>query len=92
METVQKKKFCQLNDKRFPFLNGTENMVIREKRGVKKLEKEAKLKNHRLLTLQTIYDQIPQFRDLESNKRCHYDIENINFSLNTGRYLLTACY
>ena len=67
-------------------------MVIREKRGAKKLEKEAKLKNHRLLILQTIYDQIPQFRDLESNKRCHYDIENINFSLNTRRYILTACY
>ena len=64
-------------------------MVIREKRGAKKLEKEAKLKNHRLLTLQTIYDQIPQFRDLE---RCHYDIENINFSINTRRYILTACY
>ena len=59
---------------------------------LKKLEKEAILKNHRILTLETIYDQMPQFRDLESNKRCHNDIENINFSLNTRRYILSVCY
>ena len=33
---------------------------------LKKLEKEAILNNHRILTLETIYDQMPQFRDLQS--------------------------
>ena len=59
---------------------------------LKKLEKEAILKNNRILALETIYDQMPQFRDLESNKRCHNDIENINFLLNARRYILSMCY
>ena len=56
------------------------------------MEKEAILKNHRLLTFQNIYDQMPSFRDLDTNKRCCNDIENINFSLNTRRYILRASY
>ena len=109
LETVQKKKFGQLNDKRYyfqcgivslpfshPYLNKTnqfkwgkkqriENWVFEEKEVLKKLEKEAILKNHRLSTLQTIYDQMPQFRNIHSNKRCQNDIENINLTMNTRR-------
>ena len=39
------------------------------------MEKEAVLKNHRLSILQSIYDQMPQFRDLHTNKRCQNDIK-----------------
>ena len=65
---------------------------LKEKDVLKKLEKESILKNHRLLTLQTIYDQMPQFMDLETNNRCNNDIENINFSLSTRRYILGASH
>ena len=58
----------------------------------KKMEKEAVLKNHRLSTLQSIYDQMPQFPDLHTNKSCQNDIENINFLMNTRRYILRTLY
>ena len=109
LETVQKQKFSQLNDKRYYFSCGIvslpffhpylkiinhykwnkkqriETWFLDEKDTLKKLEKEALVKNHRLSTLQSIHDQMPQFRDLETNARCHNNIENINFSLNTSR-------
>ena len=78
LETVKKKKFSQLNDKRYYFSCGIvslpfshphlqkinefkwgkkqkiETWFLKEKDVLKKLEKEAILKNHRLLMLQTI--------------------------------------
>ena len=69
-----------------------ENWFLKEKDVLKKLEKQALLKNHRLSTLQTIYDQMPQFRNLHTNKRCQNDIENINFTMNTRIYILGALY
>ena len=46
----------------------------------------------KLCTLQSIYDQMPQFRDLHTNKRCQNDIENINLMMSTRRYVLSALY
>ena len=116
LETVQKKRSSQLNDKRYYFQCGIvslpfshphlqkinqykwykkqrkERKFLKKKDILKKLEKEAILKNHRLCTLQTIYDQMPQFRDLHNNKRCANDIESTNFSLNTRRYILRVSY
>ena len=107
LETVQKKMFSQLNDKRYYFQCGIvslpfvhphfrkinefkwnkkqriEILFLNEKEFSTKLEKEAVLKNHGLCTLQTIYDQMPQFRDLHTNKRCQNDIENINLTMST---------
>ena len=101
LKTLQKKKFSQLNDKRYYFQCGIlslpfthphlhkinefklgkkqriENWFLDEKEVLKKIEKEAALKNHRFSTLQSIYDQMPQFRNLHTNKRCQNDIENI---------------
>ena len=98
LETVEKKKFSQLNNKRYYFQCGIvllpfshphlekinqykwykkqriENWFLKEKDMLKKLEKEAVLKNHRLSAL------------------CANDIENINFSLKTRRYILGASY
>ena len=115
LETV-KKKFSQLNDKRYCFRCGIvslpfarrhlrkinefkwykkqriENWFLDEKKFFKKLGKEAVLKNHRLCTLQSIFDQIPQFRNLHTNKRCQNDMENINLTMSTRRYILSALY
>ena len=52
------------------------------------MEKKELLKNHRLSTLQSVYLQWPEFRNLNSDKRCAADGENINFSLTTGSFLL----
>ena len=92
LETVQKQKCSQVNDKRYYFSCGIvsltfshpnlqktnqfkwykkqkiETCFLKEKEILKELEKKAILKNHRLSTLQSIYDQIPQFRDLETNE------------------------
>ena len=65
---------------------------LNEKEVLKKMEKEAVLKKHRLCTLQTIYDQMPQFRDLNTNKRCQNGTENINLTMNTRTYILSALY
>ena len=89
LETVEKKKFSQLNNKRYYFQCGNVSLpfahpylrkinefkwykkqriktwFLNEKEVLKKLEKEAVL-----CTLQTIYDQMPQFRDIHTNKRC----------------------
>ena len=116
LETVQKKKFSQLNNKSYYFQCGIvslpfahphlhkinqfkwnkkqtiETWFLNEKEVLQKLEKEAALENHRLCTLQTIYDQMPQFRDLHTNKRCQNDIKNINLTMNTRRYILSALY
>ena len=59
-----------------------EYWFLKEKDILKKLEKEALL-NHRLCMLQTVYDQLPQFRDIMTNKRMINNIENINVSMNT---------
>ena len=49
--------------------NGTLD-TKRKKNNLLKLEKEALLKNHSLSTLQFIYHQMSEFRDLETKKRC----------------------
>ena len=69
-----------------------ETWFLKEKEVLKKLEKKAVLKNHKLCTLQSFYDQMPQFRDLHTNKRCQNDTENINLTINTRRYILSALY
>ena len=56
------------------------------------MEKEALLKNHRLSTLQFIYHQMLEFRHLETNKRCASDSENINFLMNTKKYILNRFF
>ena len=44
------------------------------------MEKDALLKNYRLSTLQNIYLQWPEIRNLNSDKRSANDGEKINFS------------
>ena len=68
------------------------DLVLKRERGFKEIGKKDVLKNHRLCTLQSIYDQVPQFRDPYTNKRCQNSIENINLAMNTTRYILSALY
>ena len=82
----------KINEHKWKKKQRIENWFLKEKDVLKRFEKETILKNHRLCTLQTIFDQMPQFRDLHTNKRCINDIENINFSLNTRRYILGTSY
>ena len=56
------------------------------------MEKEALLKNHRLSTLQFIYYQMPEFRDLEMNKGCANSCENINFLINTKKHIFNGYF
>ena len=69
-----------------PYLNKTvkykeqkkqkfESWIYHEKKKLLKMEKEVLLKNHRLSTLQSIFYQMPEFRDIETNKRCKNDTE-----------------
>ena len=116
LETVEKLKFVQINDKRYYFECGivslpfcyvylnkinqykmykkqkVENWIQEEKTVLLKLEKEPLLKNHRLSTLQFIYYQMPKFRDLKTNKRCASDIENIDKTINTRKYILNVFF
>ena len=47
-----------------------ESCINLEKKNLLKIEKEALLTNRRISTLQSIYLQMPEFRNLTSNKRC----------------------
>ena len=112
LQTVEKCKFVQINDKKYcfedgiislpfyhPYLNEIneyktnkkekiENWILKEKNKLLKMEKKALLKNHRLSTLQSIFYQMPEFRDMETNKRCKNDAENKNSTMNTRNYIL----
>ena len=43
--------------------------IYLKKKNVFRMEKESLLKSHRLSTLQYIYHQMPEFRDIKTNKR-----------------------
>ena len=116
LESVEKSKFAQINDKRYyfedgiislpfshPYLNEiskykqnkeqkVESWIRDEKNNLLKMEKEALLKNHRFSTLQFIYHQMPEFRDLEMNKRCANSSENKIFLINPKKYIFNGYF
>ena len=67
-----------------------EKYIFLEKKNLLSMEKIALLRNHRLSTLQSIYLQWPEYRNLNSDKRSVSDGEKINFSLTTGSFLLNG--
>ena len=67
-----------------------ESYINLKKKNLLKMEKEALLRNDRLLTYQSIYLQMPEFRNLTSNKRLFDEAGKINFSLNTRNFFLNG--
>ena len=66
---------------------------LKKKNKLLKMEKKKTvLKNHNVSTLQQIFYQMPEFRDMKTNKRCKNDAENINFAMNTRNYISNAFF
>ena len=67
-----------------------ERYIIIEKQKFLNMEKKGLLKNHRLFTLQSIYLQWPEYRNLNSDKRGMNNDEQINFGLDTRSFILNG--
>ena len=84
LERISKRKFSQLNNKRYYFSCGIVSVPFSHPY----LKEINKLKYSKKQKIESVYDQLPQFRDLSSNKRMINNLELKYFSINTRGYIL----